>query len=294
MERTNGSRSGLQIFFILLIALLIAAGATAGTALILERARLQSIREESGIDIRLASESARSYQEHAEGIAKAEIARIEREKEAARRRAAGKSKIICLTYDDGPNSAVTPKLLDVLKKYNAHATFFVIGRYASANPDIVRREHAEGHAVGVHTWSHDYKAIYASPAAFFADYQQTATLLESLTGEKPRYCRMPGGSNNVFVTQTNSEYIRTKLRQGGVSCFDWNCATNDAVGPKKTAKEMEDLVIGQIEKSKRPVVLIHDSKELTPEVTQAILEHFKGSDVVFESLDAWTGNPLQF
>ena len=71
-----------------------------------------------------------------------------------------------LTFDDGPTSNVTPQILDILRKYNAKATFFQVGSLIEANPDMARRVYEEGHLVANHSYSHNYDKLYASEEAF--------------------------------------------------------------------------------------------------------------------------------
>ena len=79
------------------------------------------------------------------------------------------NKAIYLTFDDGPTDSVTPKVLDVLEKESVHATFFVIGKQISGREEILRRIAAQGHSVGVHSYSHCYKEIYAKADALLKD-----------------------------------------------------------------------------------------------------------------------------
>lgn len=72
-------------------------------------------------------------------------------------------KVVYLTFDDGPSETVTPQILDILKKEDVHATFFLIGKYIDkdqASKDLVKREFDEGNAIGNHTYSHDYNYLY--------------------------------------------------------------------------------------------------------------------------------------
>src|ERR1044071_3861666 len=73
------------------------------------------------------------------------------------------SKQLALTYDDGPNDPHTLRLLDVLAKYGAKATFFLIGKYVRQRPEIARTIQAAGHTIGNHTWNHP-NLIFVSPA----------------------------------------------------------------------------------------------------------------------------------
>lgn len=96
-----------------------------------------------------------------------------------------------LTFDDG-TSENTARILDVLNQYGAKATFFVSGR---SDPTFLLRMRDEGHAIGNHTMSHDYKKIYRSPEAFWEDFGAEGDYLESILGYRPGLMRFPGGSN---------------------------------------------------------------------------------------------------
>lgn len=101
-------------------------------------------------------------------------------------------KIIALTYDDGPDPVNTPAVLDALKKHNAHATFFVLGKRVTANPEIIKRIKAEGHELGSHGYTHpDYNKYKKSAIA--ADITQTSDVLRKITGSDPSWFRPPGG-----------------------------------------------------------------------------------------------------
>ena len=131
-----------------------------------------------------------------------------------------KGKTIYLTFDDGP-SVHTKELLDVLKKYGVKATFFVVDTECV---DLVSRIVEEGHSVGIHTISHDYREIYASEEAFFADLLGMQQIIYEKTGVMTYLMRFPGGSSNT-VSKFN-EGIMTRLTQAvedaGFYYFDWN------------------------------------------------------------------------
>jgi len=101
-------------------------------------------------------------------------------------------KIVALTYDDGPDPVNTPAVLDALKRHNARATFFVLGKRAAANPKIVQRMKREGHELGNHGYSHpDYNKY--KKAAISADITQTSEIIRKITGKNPSWFRPPGG-----------------------------------------------------------------------------------------------------
>ena len=205
-------------------------------------------------------------------------------------------KTIFLTFDDGPGRKVTPKLLNVLKKYNAKATFFIIGRYAAISPNIVKREMKEGHAVGIHTYTHDYEKIYASPKAYINDFNKTEKLLVKLTGQKPRFWRFPGGGNNSFMNKKLRKQILTQLYKRGYREFDWNASTNDATGVDYSAKEMTRMGIKEIKEPIHAIVLTHDSdaKKYTPQVIEGILKYYTKRGYQFRSLNDYYGKGIVF
>lgn len=104
---------------------------------------------------------------------------------------------LALTFDDGPDPRYTPMLLDLLKRYDAKATFFVVGSHAEQNPELIRRMHEEGHAIGIHNYVHRSNWVM-SPWTVKRHVQRTSQIIESITGKKPQFYRPPWGIVNVF------------------------------------------------------------------------------------------------
>lgn len=101
-------------------------------------------------------------------------------------------KRIAITFDDGPNEEYTPKLLDILSNYDAKATFFLIGKNVSEEPDIARRIHAEGHEIGNHTYSHPVLPL-VSRKEVHKQLESTNSIIKDAVGTKPVYFRPPMG-----------------------------------------------------------------------------------------------------
>lgn len=134
-------------------------------------------------------------------------------------------KVVALTFDDGPMPD-TPRVLDILKKYQIPSTFFVVGSHMEAYPDLMKRIVEEGHAVGNHTWHHDYHVIDDATAA--AELGRTADLLKELTGVQTRLFRPPGGvltnglvdyaaRNNYAVAMWSLDSLDYRLNIGGIA-----------------------------------------------------------------------------
>ena len=176
--------------------------------------------------------------------------------------------VIYLTFDDGP-SQYTPRLLDILAKYNAKATFFVVNTdYIST----VSRIAAEGHAVAMHSATHNFKQIYASEEAFFADLEKIQSIITQYSGKTSTLMRFPGGSSNT-VSRFNKG-IMTRLsalvQEKGYTYFDWNVDSNDA-GGATTALQVYNNVVNGVSTRKTSVVLLHDIKKYTVDAIEEIL-----------------------
>jgi peptidoglycan/xylan/chitin deacetylase (PgdA/CDA1 family) len=101
-----------------------------------------------------------------------------------------RQKLLALTFDDGPDTANTPRILDALKRHHAHATFFVLGAQARLHPELVSRIVAEGHALGSHSWSHPSRV---SSQRAREEVESTEALLKKITGHAPALFRPPYG-----------------------------------------------------------------------------------------------------
>lgn len=106
-------------------------------------------------------------------------------------------KDYALTFDDGPDPYYTPLLLDLLKRYDAKATFFVVGEHAERNPDLLKRIHDEGHLIGIHNYKH-YTNWLMSPKLVRQQIERTDTIVYQITGSHTHYYRPPWGITNLF------------------------------------------------------------------------------------------------
>jgi peptidoglycan-N-acetylglucosamine deacetylase len=98
---------------------------------------------------------------------------------------------VALTFDDGPDPRWTPAILDILRRYNAHATFFVIGSQAAQHPDLVARMYAEGHEVANHTFTHAADMVRGPPWRFSFELSMTQRVVEAATGHSATLFRYP-------------------------------------------------------------------------------------------------------
>ncbi len=185
---------------------------------------------------------------------------------------------ICLTFDDGP-SIYTDDILDILDKYDVKATFFVNGK--EGYDEQYRRIVAEGHTLGMHSYSHDYSKVYADLDSFADDLYQLHTYLYELTGVDSKLYRFPGGSSNNASRVDMARCIQY-LNAKEIRYFDWNVSSGDASGGYKSADTIVLNVMSQIKAldADTIVVLFHDAsgKSTTVEALPMIIEKIKAMD----------------
>ena len=155
-------------------------------------------------------------------------------------------KKIALTFDDGP-TPYTLEVLDLLKKYNAKATFFCIGKNIEKHPEILQRIIDEGHLVGNHSYSHSKFFDFYNADKIKEELQKTDALLEKFTSKKINFFRPPYG-----VTTPS---IRRALKITGHKVIGWNIRSLDG-GTKN-----QELIFNRIIKRVSPggIVLLHDT-----------------------------------
>ena len=169
-----------------------------------------------------------------------------------------KGKKIYLTFDDGP-SIYTGKILDILAKHNVKATFFVIGKTDDASKASYKRIVEEGHTLGMHSYSHQYRMIYNSVEDFEKDFTKLWDLLYDTTGYKPSIYRFPGGSSNTVNPNGMDQFIRF-LNKASIVYFDWNVINGDATDIKYTKQQLVKNVLNGVADKERSIVLMHDTQ----------------------------------
>lgn len=195
-----------------------------------------------------------------------------------------RTKTVYLTFDDGPSDN-TVKVLKTLDKYGIKATFFVVAEeITKENEDLLREMVADGHVIGVHTYSHNSKKIYASEEACLEDVKKAYDKIYEITGEKPVYYRFPYGSANCYMVGF-CEAIIGDLDGMGLTYIDWNVSGEDAVGKPTKSSIMKN--IKKFEKYQEPVILLHDgrSNKLTAKILPEIIEKMKAAGYAFDTID---------
>ena len=183
---------------------------------------------------------------------------------------------LALTFDDGPNPEITPKLLDLLDRYRAPATFFVIGRYARECPDLVREVAARGHVVGNHTETHP-NLFWRGPSDIRIELRLCHSVLAGLLGKPPKWFRPPFGLRNPYLAsaarELNLRVVMWTLLPGDwrAPSAEWLIQRIEPIASRAKAALQRSTGAGE-------VLCLHDGDHRRPDGdrnhTLAALEHW--------------------
>ena len=192
---------------------------------------------------------------------------------------------IYLTFDDGPSSDVTVRILDTLKANGIKATFFICD-YDEDKLPIIKRMIDEGHTIGIHGYSHEYSQIYTSVDAFMENINKLKNKLKEDTGYDAFVIRFPGGSSNT-VSKKYCQGVMTQLAQrvtdDGLMYMDWNVSSGDAEGNNRPVNLIIGNVTGGFKHGRNNVVLMHDTsaKQTSADALQSIITYGKNNGYSF-------------
>lgn len=163
--------------------------------------------------------------------------------------------MVALTFDDGPSSAYTPAILDLLNEHNSSATFFVLGTEAEQNPEILRRMVNEGHEIGNHSYSHlNFTLLNDAELAYQIDTPNV--IIEEITGKAPVLLRVP----YAFINDELREKIPFPIILWSVDTVDWQ---------SRNADYIYNIVINNVKDG--DIVLMHDIYGSTLEAVRRIV-----------------------
>lgn len=216
---------------------------------------------------------------------KAEVEKLTAKQNSPQSKYPKATKVCYLTFDDGPSDN-TLKILEILDRYDAKATFFVIG---SAKLEYLPKIKKAGHAIGLHSNTHDYSNIYKSVSNFFKDINKLAVKIDKKIGEKPMMMRFPGGSNNTVSKKYRKgimSELTTQVKIKGYAYFDWNVDSGDASGSNVSASRIKNNVLKQAKNKNSICVLMHDTaaKGTTVKALSGIIDGLKKQGYKFEVL----------
>ncbi|OKL36958.1 chitooligosaccharide deacetylase [Domibacillus mangrovi] len=197
-----------------------------------------------------------------------------------------KKKMVAITFDDGPHPIYTPQILDVLKKYDAYSTFFLLGAHMKKYPEIVNREIAEGHEIGNHTYSHpSFHNI--SESSLIDEIQTTQNLIDTFQLGKMKLFRPPGGALNkqIINTLTNDNYT--------IILWSWHQDTKDWTN--QGVQKIANHVLSNVQNG--DIILLHDSggnRTQTVQALQIILPELQKKGYTFVTVGELLQNHPKF
>lgn len=182
---------------------------------------------------------------------------------------------IALTFDDGPHPVYTPIILDILKEYDVHATFFLIGENAERNPDLVRRILREGHEIGNHTYLHKNLREH-TPGCIYEEISMAEEAILRIADQRTKLLRPPGGLYDKQVCET--------ARRLDYDIILWTVDTLDWTHP--TSKEIVEKVESSVQCG--DIILCHDfiggAPSPTPDAIKRIIPDLLGQGYEFVSV----------
>ncbi|NKQ39256.1 MAG: polysaccharide deacetylase family protein [Methanosarcinales archaeon] len=181
--------------------------------------------------------------------------------------------VIALTFDDGPNPEYTLKVLALLKKYNAKATFFCIGKNVESNPEILKEIVKEGHLIGNHSYNHQNSFGFLSTKKVMVELEKTKEIVKNTVNLEINFFRPPFGVTNPNIAKA--------VKKLDLNTFGWSVRPYDTV-----AKDVEityQKIISKIKKG--DVLLMHDSNELSVVVLEKVLTYFDENNFRTITLD---------
>lgn len=187
-------------------------------------------------------------------------------------------KIIYLTFDDGP-SVLTNKTLDILKEQNVKATFFLIGNQIADQKDVVKRIYDEGHAIGLHTFTHNYKRIYSSKENFISEMLKCQSEIYNITGIKPNIIRFPWGSHKKL----NQNFLNL-LHENNFRVYDWNASMSDGINCKTSANKLY-MEATKTTTTQQPIILLMHCDYMHKNTCKAlprVIEYYKKKGYEFK------------
>ncbi len=182
-------------------------------------------------------------------------------------------KMIALTFDDGPD-VMTEKVLDVLERHNAKATFFLIGSKISGREHVVQRMIEGGHAVGNHSWSHSGAFPFYNASKMSDELVRTSDAIERVTGLKPLLFRPPFGVTDPTIGKV--------VKRLGLKAVGWNIRSLDTIAATPR-RNVADKVIGKL--TPGGIILLHDRCDEADKLLEMLLNHLDSEGYACVTVD---------
>lgn len=182
-------------------------------------------------------------------------------------------KVVALTFDDGPDLRITPEIMNILDNWEVKATFFLIGKKVNSFPDLAAQIVAKGHTVGIHSYSHAFWFDLFGRKKMERDLQEAQDIIRAATGVSTDLFRPPYGVTNPVLAKVVKK-LKWKVIGWSVRSLDTTCSDSSRIA---------DRVIRGLHPG--AVILMHDTKELTPGAVEMIIARAKEKGYQFVGLE---------
>lgn len=198
----------------------------------------------------------------------------------------GDEKIAYLTFDDGPTSKSTPKILKILSEENVKATFFVIGKHVNQNPELVKQAYNDGHYIANHGYSHNNNKLYSSSDNFINEIKSTDLEISKAIGiddYSSHIFRFPNGYMASAFKSQKQQYAKL-LNDINYAYIDWNCLNKDSE-KKYTNSELLNNLKNSCKDKGTLVILMHDTSDVneTDLVLKDSIDYLKKEGYIFKN-----------
>ncbi len=198
----------------------------------------------------------------------------------------GNEKIAYLTFDDGPTSKSTPKILEILSEENVKATFFVIGKHVKQNPELVKQAYNDGHYIANHGYSHNNNKLYSSGDSFINEIKSTDLEIGKAIGidnYSSHIFRFPNGYMASAFKSQKQQYAKL-LNDIDYAYIDWNCLNKDSE-KKYTNSELLNNLKNSCKNKGTLVILMHDTSDVneTDLVLKDSIDYLKKEGYIFNN-----------
>jgi len=209
---------------------------------------------------------------------------------------------LAITFDDGPNPAITPKLLELFERYSGHATFFVIGDFVRKCPSLARETSARGHSLGNHTDTHP-NLFKCTPAQIRGQLQRCNGAIAEATGAAPKWFRPPYGLRNPWVIPAANR-LGMRAVMWSLITWDWSALSPEWLIPRMAAiakHAQENVAKPSGGETHGDILCLHDGFHMhlngDRHCTLAALEYWmprwRDLGLEFVTIDAAVGTPAQ-
>lgn len=197
-------------------------------------------------------------------------------------------KIVYITFDDGPSPGTTNEILNILKKNDTTATFFVVGSKMRENTEVIKKINDSGMSIMPHTDKNIYNSLYYNSKSYFNDLKECEKTIYNLTGKnKFTFIRIPGGSCNTIAKEEVLDEIKNNIINDGKYYIDWSVDCGDSNEVKSRVNFIESRLREYGGLYKVEVVLMNDfqNKLTTIGILQKTIDFYKERGYEFKNLD---------